>query len=226
MTRKMTRNMTRNVKGNVKGTVGPGMRPPVKHRAVAALLFATASVFCAAPASAHPDMAVTARVLFDIHAGRLTGIAQLLAFDATTSARLLSRVDTDRDGALDPGEVQALANEMTTSLEARGFFTEMLLAGRPVSLAAPIATNARLEGGHLVLSMAFAVQGAATLQDGARLELMLRDRDLTLAFRFAPDQPLIVRGDQGRCTTTIAPKPDEAYFGGLVTPDVAVLACR
>ncbi|WP_159946658.1 DUF1007 family protein [Rhizobium sp. 18065] len=202
------------------------MKRPVKHRAVAGLLFATASVFCAAPALAHPDMAVTARVLFDIRAGRLTGIAQLLAFDATTSARLLSRVDTDRDGALDPQVAQALANEITTSLEARGFFTEIHLAGRPVALAAPIATDARLEGGHLVLSMAFAIPGTATLQDGARLELMLRDRDLTLAFRFASDQPLIVRGDQGHCTTAIAPKPDAAYFGGLVTPDVAVLICR
>ena len=48
----------------------------------------------------------------------------------------------------------------------------------------------------------------------------------TLAFRFAPDRPLILRGDDGRCTTTIEPKPDAVYFGGLVTPEVAVLACR
>ncbi|UJW76161.1 DUF1007 family protein [Rhizobium sp. SL42] len=196
------------------------------HRAVLAGLLATATLLFAAPAFAHPDMAVTARVLFDIRAGRLAGIAQLLAFDAATSARLLARVDSDRDGALDVEEAQALATEMTTSLGTRGFFTEMLLAGRQVSLAAPIAADARIEGGHLVLSMAFAVPGTAMLQDGARLELMLRDRDLTLAFRFAPDRPLIVRGDQGRCTATIAPKPEAAFFGGLVTPDIAILACR
>ena len=202
------------------------MRHPVKHRAIFAGLLAITSLLCVAPAFAHPDMAVTARVLFDIRAGRLTGIAQLLSFDAATSARLLARVDSDRDGALDPEEADALTTEITTSLGTHGFFTEIRIADRSVALAAPVAADTSMQSGHIVLRMAFAVPQPAMLQDGARLELMLRDRDLTLAFRFARVQPLILRGDQGRCSTAIAPKPDAAYFGGLVTPDVAVLTCR
>jgi ABC-type uncharacterized transport system substrate-binding protein len=202
------------------------MRRTTGYRPLFTRFVFAASLLFAAPAFAHPDMAVTARFLFDFHAGQLTGMAERLAFDTLTSARLLQRVDADRDGALGPEEAERLATEIAANLQGRGFFTEITVAGRPVRLAAPSARHVTMEAGHIVLNLAFALHDPARLEGGTRLELMLRDRDLTLAFRFAPDRPLILRGDDGRCTTTIEPKPDAVYFGGLVTPEVAVLACR
>lgn len=198
----------------------------MRSRAVSVVMLVLVGLFCAGPARAHPDMAATVRVLFDFHDDRLTGIAESFAFDTATSVRLLARADVDRNGVLDPAEAERLSGEIAASLKVRGFFTQMTIGGRPVPLAVPLAAEVVMQDAIVVLRLVFSVSDMGPVSTGERLELMLRDRDLMLAFRFAADRPLLLRGDGGRCSARIEPRPGEAYFGGLVVPDVAVLACR
>lgn len=188
----------------------------------AALLFGAAGV-----STAHPDIAVTARVLFDLDGGRLTGVAVRWAFDAGYSARLAARYDVDGDGAFDGGEVDALRRRLAADLSPHDFFIELSTGGSLVDLGEPVGFHAVLENGIVSVTAAFPLLHVLPLTAGRRAELMLRDVDYIAAFRWAQEQPALVRGDEnGRCAVDLQERPGRAYFGGLVRPIVATLSCR
>jgi len=180
----------------------------------------------AVEAEAHPDIAVTARLLFDVRAGRLAMVAESLAFDAGHSRRLLDRFDRDGDGRFDKDEADSLRRSLAADLKPLGYFTELRHNGRPVALPAPTGFQAASEAGIVTVTLGFTLGDAPKLSEGRTLELLLRDRDYTAAFRLADETPVVIRGDDGRCGFRLQDRPDLAYFGGLVVPQGVVLACR
>lgn len=177
-------------------------------------------------AVAHPDIAVTARLLFDFRQERLVSFAERFAFDAAYSARLTARFDTDADGSFDAGETEALRQRLIADLKSVGFFTELSQGGRSVSLPAPTAFHAVISAGIVIVTFGFPVEQGLDLQPGRDLSVMLRDRDYTAAFKLASERPVVIRGADGRCVARIEDRPDEAYFGRLVVPQAVVLSCR
>lgn len=183
---------------------------------------------CAAPpaAWAHPDIAITARLLVDVQAGRLTMIAESFAFDAAHSRRLLDLYDADADGRFDATEMAALDQSLAEDLEPLGYFTEVIQAGRALPLPAPLAFHATSEGGIVTVTLGFGLDAALDVSEGRSVEIVLRDRDYTAAFRLTEATPVILRGDEGACGYRLQDRPDLAYFGGLVVPRAIVLSCR
>jgi ABC-type uncharacterized transport system substrate-binding protein len=191
-------------------------------------LLALSLLSCAAPVAAwaHPDIAITARLLVDVQAGRLTAIAESFAFDAAHSRRLLDLYDGNADGAFDAGEMAALGRSLAEDLEPLGYFTEMSQAGGALPLPAPAAFHATSEAGIVMVTLGFRLDPPVDLAEGRTVEIVLRDRDYTAAFRLADTTPVILRGGEGACGYRLQDRPDLAYFGGLVVPQAITLSCR
>jgi ABC-type uncharacterized transport system substrate-binding protein len=183
---------------------------------------------CAAPVAAwaHPDIAITARLLVDVQAGWLTMIAESFAFDAVHSRRLLDLYDADTDGRFDATEMAALHRSLAEDLEPLGYFTEVIQAGRALPLPAPLAFHATSEGGIVTVTLGFRLDAALDVSEGRSVEIVLRDRDYTAAFRLTEATPVILRGGEGACGYRLQDRPDLAYFGGLVVPQAITLSCR
>ncbi|MGX5665192.1 DUF1007 family protein [Rhizobium daejeonense] len=191
--------------------------------------FAVACLFvlaCASCAIAHPDIAVTARVLFDIRDGRLVSVAESFAFDEKYSARLLSRFDHDGNGMFGDGEVDELREALTADLGDRDFLTELALGEQPLDLGEPDAFHAAVQPGSVSITVGFRLEAPVAMGAGQSLTMMQRDRDYTVAFRLAEDRPVLIRGGEGHCAYTVTDRPDRAYFGGLVVPQAITLTCR
>ncbi|MBA3041332.1 MAG: DUF1007 family protein [Alphaproteobacteria bacterium] len=191
-------------------------------------LLALSLLSCAAPVAAwaHPDIAITARLLFDVQAGRLTMIAESFAFDAAHSRRLLALYDANTDGRFDETEMAALGRSLAEDLEPLGYFTEMRQAGRAVPLPAPAAFHATSEAGIVTVTLGFRLDAPLDVSEGRSVEIVLRDRDYTAAFRLTEATPVILRGGEGACGYRLQDRPDLAYFGGLVVPQAITLSCR
>ena len=187
--------------------------------------FPLALLMLAAPAAAHPDVAASARLVFKLDGNRLTGLTQILGFDQATSRRLAARFDEDHDGTLSHAEREALTRELGDRLSSRDFFLEARLGPEAVSLPPAASVRVDLATGQVTIAADYRWSTALPL-DGQPLSLMLRDRDFTIAFRFDPERPAILSGTPGDCEVSVAPEPGEAYFGGLVIPEILRLTCR
>ncbi|WP_416798066.1 DUF1007 family protein [Ciceribacter azotifigens] len=197
------------------------IRRSLPVRAFVASLFWLTS---AGLAASHPDIAVTARVLFDVKAGRLVAVAENLAVDEASSRRIIGRFDADGDGTFDPAERVAMHHALTGDLGGFGFFAELSADGERVALDIPDVFDATISDGVVTVVFGFRLKEPVALA-GRKIELMLRDRDYIAAVAFAVDRPALVRGGEG-CTVGRETRPADAYFGGLVVPEAVVLACR
>lgn len=200
------------------------MSLPSRHHPFAvACLIVLAS---ASSAIAHPDIAVTARVLFDIRDGRLVSVAESFGFDEKYSSRLLARFDRDGNGMFDDGETDEMRKALTADLSDRDFLTELALGERPLEMGEPDAFHATAQAGSVSATFGFRLDVPVAMGEGQSLTLMQRDRDYTVAFRLAEDRPVLIRGGEGRCAYTVTDRPDQAYFGRLVVPQAVTLTCR
>lgn len=200
------------------------MSLPSRPRSFAvACLIVLASAFSA---FAHPDIAVTARVFFDVREGRLVSVAESFAFDEKYSARLLSRFDHDGNGMFDDGEADEMRQALTEDIGDKDFLTEFALGQEPLEMGEPDAFHAAVRAGSVSVTFGFRLEAPVAIGAGQNLTLVQRDRDYTVAFRLAKNRPVLIRGDEGRCAYTVADRPDQAYFGGLVVPQAITLTCR
>lgn len=196
------------------------MKPNCLYAALPLALF-----LFAAPATAHPDVAASARLVFHLDGNRLTGLTQILGFDQATSRRLASRFDKDHDGTLSDAEHAALTRELGDRLSSRDFFLEARLGREALDLPPETSVRVGLATGQVTIAADYRWPSALQL-NGQSLSLMLRDRDFTIAFRVDPELPAVLSGTPGDCEVTVAPEPEEAYFGGLVIPEILRLTCR
>ncbi|KQW31677.1 hypothetical protein ASE36_05450 [Rhizobium sp. Root274] len=198
-------------------------------RKCSAFLFAALSLLSApsaTPAFAHPDMAASVRLSFEMEQTRLTGLAERLVFDAATSRRLVTRFDIDDDGELSDGERGNLENELLTRLAERQFFTELSLDGEQLVLPDPTGAVVRLDAGYVELQLQFRFASPKDLTL-AMFGVLMRDRDLAIVFGMDPVTPAILSGTPSEvCVTGMQQPHDQAYFGGLVIPTMVTLTCR
>ncbi|WP_027487329.1 DUF1007 family protein [Allorhizobium undicola] len=174
---------------------------------------------------AHPDIAITLKVLFNLKRGVLTGIGQSWTFDKAYSATLLARYDTDGDGALNEKEILALRNRLMSDLRRWRFFSRVEMNGQRVARLEPADMQITLAEGAVTVVFAFNLAGAVDMR-GQTLTLDIHDPDYQAAFRLAADQALQLRGDDSTaCRIFEKPDPDRPYFAGLITPSLIHLQC-
>ncbi|MCE6074953.1 DUF1007 family protein [Agrobacterium vitis] len=178
----------------------------------------------ASPVLAHPDIAITLRVLFDMRRGVLTGLGESWSFDANYSRVLLDRYDRDRNSQFTAEEASALRDKLIADLGRKRFFTELSVDGRQAARLQPVGFTAEIHGNVVTVTFAFSLAGPVDLR-GKSLDLEVKDKDYTAAFRLAEAGGLQIRGDGGQCRTSHAPNPAHAYFAGLVVPERITLTC-
>lgn len=196
----------------------------MKSRRVRCTIMLLMLVSSAGQALSHPDVSATARMEFRMDGSRLIGLTQNLVFDDATSRRLTSRFDEDHDGRLSEAERGALIEETGGRLADRQFFVEATLAKRHLPLPRASSISADLLEGRVVISGSFALPDLPDLR-GQTLSLIIRDPDLTIAFRFDPARPIEFGNGSLGCRAAVKPDPTQAYFGGLVIPEVLTLSC-
>lgn len=197
---------------------------PFRHLAVlsATLTFLAMSL---SQAAAHPDIAITLRVLFDMRRGVLTGLGESWSFDATYSRTLLDQFDINRDGTFNPAEATALREKLTADLRRKRFFTNLTMGGRPAAGIEPVGFQAQAHNGLVTVTYAFSVAAPIDLR-GQSLDVVVKDKDYAAAFKLADDAGLQIRGDfDKKCRTSTSPAPQEAYFANLVVPEKITLRC-
>lgn len=181
-------------------------------------------VLSAGQALSHPDVSATARVELRMDGSRLIELTQKLVFDSATSDRLVRRFDEDRDGRLSEAERGALIEETGGRLADRQFFVEAVLASSHLALPRASSISADLLEGRVVISGSFALPDLPDLR-GQTLALIIRDPDLTIAFRFDPARPIEIGNGSLGCRAAVKPDPTKAYLGGLAIPEVLTLSC-
>lgn len=178
-------------------------------------------------AQSHPDISATARLLFDFEDGRLVRLVESLTFDETRSRALLRDHDADDDGAFSVEEQADMARQISADLGRHAFFLEMRSAGRLQVLGRPIAFTAKNDGGKVTIAIAFAMSEPLVVAEDRPVDVMIRDTDYTIAFRYAEDRPALTRGTGAlTCDHTRIDRPEDAYFGGLIVPQAIRLTCR
>ncbi|MDQ0458110.1 DUF1007 family protein [Rhizobium paknamense] len=179
----------------------------------------------ALPATAHPDIAITLRVLFNLKRGVLTGIGESLTFDAAYSATLMRLYDRNGDGHLDGMESLDLGQRLIADLGPTRYFSRLSMDGQRVARLEPADFNASVAGGIVTVTFAFNLAGSVDLR-GRGVSLDIHDPDFQAAFRLAETAPLQIRGDDdGKCRTDVAADPDHRYFAGLIVPQTIRLTC-
>ncbi|MCM2291336.1 DUF1007 family protein [Allorhizobium sp. BGMRC 0089] len=198
-----------------------------KMKSMARIALSMLALFAAVPpALAHPDIAITVRLLFNLRLGVLTGLGESWTFDKTYSRTLLDQFDRNRDEKLDEDEVKALGAKLAADLNRRQYFTEITLDGKRAAGLTMEGFSAVVDKGVVTASFAFSV--AAPLDvSGRPIAVTLLDRDYVAAFRLADQAGIQLRGDpDNKCKTSTAPDPANAYFAGLVVPTKITLSCQ
>lgn len=191
------------------------------------LALAAGLLLSASGAEAHPDISATARLLFDFEDGRLVRLVESLTFDEARSRILLRDHDVNDDGVFSAEEQEDMARQISADFGRYAFFLEMRSSGRLQVLGRPIAFTAKNEGGAVTIAIAFAMGEPLVVAEDRPVEVMIRDRDYTVAFRYAEDRPALTRGEGDlTCDHTLVERPGDAYFGGLIVPQAIRLSCR
>jgi ABC-type uncharacterized transport system substrate-binding protein len=179
----------------------------------------------ALPAFAHPDIAISVRVLFDLKGGNLTALAETWTFDSAYSAYLIKAFDANADGAFDGEETTALEARMKEDIAGHDYLTRLAAEDDTELPLALAAFHADISDGSVTVSLGLTPREPLPLA-GRSLSVIAADTDYIADMRLADNRPAMIRSDDDNCTTTISPAPDHAYFGGLVTPEKITLSCR
>ncbi|HEV2558115.1 MAG TPA: DUF1007 family protein [Microvirga sp.] len=159
------------------------------------------------PAFAHPHVFVTARaeVLYGSD-GRVTGVRHAWTFDKVYTSYITQGLDTNGDGKLEPGELQDLAKENTTSLVDFEYFTVVKANGAKQAFGEPRDYGMAVANEEATLTYVLPLKNAAT---NKLLTVEVYDPSYFVAFTLAEgDDAVKLAGAPKGCSMTLTrPKP-------------------
>lgn len=176
-----------------------GIIPAICKAALACLLVLLGS---ASPAGAHPHawIDVSVDVLFDPE-GRVTALRENWLFDEYYTAAVMQKGS--------PKKLDQLRERILRNLKDYGYFTRVQAGDRPVALAVPAESSARIEGNRLLMSFTAPL---AEPVDAARTALTYAIFDPTyfieMLHEARADAIRLVEGAPGCRFRLIPPNPD------------------
>lgn len=218
--------------GPRRGQSRPGGRDPMPgplrsaRFAAAALLVAAGGVAAPAPAAAHPDILMSYRVLFDVHAGAIDTIGESWTFDRTFSAELLADYDGDGDGAFSPDESAALEREVLPNLAAVRYFTYVNVDGADIGGLAPTGFQAAAKNGIVTFALALTLPQP---MDPAlkKLTVQIEDPDFSVYAEPVPGKAASVRSDGSRaCAAKVGSGTSADAADPSLVQTTITISCR
>ena len=182
----------------------PSQRPATGHsgpkrggtRPISILFFALslAGLLAASPAHGNPHVWVDYRITLAFEDGRLSGLSPTWRFDAIYSSHAIRTHDVDRNGVLDPGEVEALRAARFEPLARFGYHVhiwsgEAKLEGHDVS-----RFDAWIEDARLLVEFLLPVVPPVDPMAGP-VTVSLRDEENVVDFRALEPDYLLVSGE-------------------------------
>ncbi|MDP9138831.1 MAG: DUF1007 family protein [Pseudomonadota bacterium] len=109
-------------------------------------------VVAAGPVGAHPHVWIEARsdVVFN-DVGQIVAINHEWTMDEMYSATAVEGLDGDGDGTFSPSELEPLTRENIESLKEYGYFTHMMVDGKPAVFSDVVETGQRWNNKRLKL---------------------------------------------------------------------------
>ncbi|MBP0616224.1 DUF1007 family protein [Jiella mangrovi] len=179
------------------------------------------------PASAHPNITMTCRVLFNFAGNSVDGIGEVWTFDAGFSAELLKDFDANKDGLLSDAEAAAMGKDVMKNLGDSRDFTYVFVDGHDLGAIKTEGFRARAENG--IVSIAFGVPLKTPVDPRIhKLSVEIKDEEFFVFATFATDRPVLMRGEGAAadaCMPKLVDDPAGAYFGGAIIPSAATLVC-
>lgn len=158
-------------------------------------LAATAAVLLgSAVATAHPDIRMTYRILFDVHDRSLDTIGESWTFDPTFSQELLGDFDADGDGDFNDAESDAVAREILPNLETVNYFTFVRRDGTDVGALTPTAFRAKAARGTVTFAIVLKLPQPVD-PIAAALAVEIDDPDFTVFAEPEGTDAVVVRSD-------------------------------
>lgn len=161
-------------------------------------------------AQAHPHIFVEARLEVVAGAdGNVQEFRNVWRFDEVFSSSVVMDFDKNTDLKLEPGELADVGNTVRDSLVDYGYYMNLAVNGKIVSVQKPDVIHVDYKDGQLL--MFFAVKPAETIPLKGRLDFGVYDPTLYTSIDFPTDGDLALIGDGFRACKhkVIRPDPDE-----------------
>jgi ABC-type uncharacterized transport system substrate-binding protein len=175
------------------------------------------TVFTVAPAAAHPHVTVTAATTVQVDNGTITGFTHVWSFDELYSAMAVDGLDKKGDGKYTREDLAELAKVNIEGLKEFAYFTQVALAGKPLTLADP--TDYWLEHKDGILALHFKLPLAQpVLIDAPNFTFAMTDPSFFIAFDLAKNNPVTLStGAPAHCKAQVASDADAKSLNDALT---------
>ena len=195
----------------------------MKRRIVLVLTLLLAST---AAAWAHPHVLVDVLALVEFKDGKIVSLFMGWKFDPIFSASLLKDFDKNKNGKLDPDEVEDVEREAFRDTREQDHFTFAKAGDKPIRW--PDATNFTVLAVKDSLLYAFRLSLPEPI-DPRKVPFSFTTYEETfyIDMDFPDDKAVALTGPGSEnCRVTIAPDTGHTIFGGMVTPKRATISCQ
>ena len=159
-----------------------------------ALAVALTLVLAAAPVRANPDVWVQAAMTVAFEDRKVSGLAFTWRFDDFFSAHAIGTYDANRDGALEPAEVERLRAETFDPLAGTDYHVHIWAGGGRREAHRVERFAARIEGSRLVYAFSVPLAPPVDPHD-APVTVSLHDPETVVDFRWSDSGFLLVSGE-------------------------------
>jgi ABC-type uncharacterized transport system substrate-binding protein len=187
---------------------------------IAALALASLTM----PAQAHPHVWVVARTTVLYENGRATGLRHEWTFDEAYTAMAIEGLDKNGDGIYSREELAELAQVNMDGLKEFDYFTYAKHGEEKIKLKSPVDYYLEHKNGILTLYFTMPFE-AAVPTTPPPLTFQVYDPSFFIAFEFAKDGPIALKGAPTGCHASLAiPQKEQEEldrlakaFGGPMT---------
>lgn len=177
------------------------------------------------PAAAHPHIFIDARVVFQMEGGKVVAITQYWIFDTVFGGVVIHAFDRNRNGKLEPGEVQQLRRGAFDALKDFNYFTVVRIGGRELKLTRATGFVAAVKDGRLAYEFTVPLPRPVDLHTDNPAFLFL-DKTYYVAVELAKQNPLTFAGaNPAGCKTVMRDDFNNPIYFGMVVPRMLNFDC-
>lgn len=196
----------------------------VRTRHVCAVA-AVATLCAATPAAAHPHIWIDATVALVAEAEKVREIAVVWKFDPLFSGMVTADFDANRNGRLDPEEIEHLTSLTVPSIAEYDYFTHLRIDGEPVKIEQ--IRGFRIELRDKLLYYGFSIPLEPRVDPRTtELAFSLYDRSYYTDLSTSADGAIRMMGDwPAGCAVSQTEDVGNPIYFGMVFPELHVVRC-
>jgi ABC-type uncharacterized transport system substrate-binding protein len=180
----------------------------------------------ASPVAAHPHVWVDNVTTFTFERDKLTALRLTWSFDEFFGTAIIRRFDENRNGRFEPAESAKLEAGAFAALKEYGYFTHIMIDGKPVPVESVSGFQASVRNNQLVYEFTVTLPTAI---DPATAEVIVSIYDESYFVEVtldASDPVRFVGMTPGRCSFAVRDAEGGLSAFGVAPQQVVSLSCR